>query len=88
MAASLNPVDLSTDNCCPCFSPLLFSLVSALSRDVTVLCHFRTAVGLLWAPASPPRANPRALRRGREMHMDTCDAWVIPNLKKPLELWI
>lgn len=47
----------STGNCCPCFSPLLFSLVSALSRDVTVLCHFRTAVGLLWAPVSPPRGN-------------------------------
>lgn len=59
MVASLNPVDLSTGNCCPCFSPLLFfSLVSALSRDVTVLCHFRTAVGLLWVFASPPHVNP------------------------------
>lgn len=62
MVTSLNPVDLSTGNCCPCFSPLLFffslSLVSALSRDVTVLCHFRTAVGLLWVFASPPHVNP------------------------------
>jgi len=61
MVASLNLVDLSTDNCCPCFSPLLFSLlslVSALSRDVTVLCHFRTAVGSLWGFCQPtPRES-------------------------------